>query len=145
MPANQDQTVLRMGALTQLTGVSDQTVRLYERLGLLHAVGRTQGGFRTFHPDTVARIQFIRRAQQLGLSLEAIGTLLQVERQHHPTCTTAQTLMADQLAALDREIQRLEASRAELLRLSRTCLTCEGPCGLAPTLLEAPIRKPPPE
>lgn len=119
-----------MGALTKSTGVSDQAVRHYERLGLIQSLGRTSGGFRLFDPSTVARIRFIRAARTLGYSLESIGILLRPKHQDDPQCKAARQAIADQLAQLDRQITRLTLHRAMLQRLADSCHTCKGPCHL---------------
>lgn len=120
----------KLGALTKLTGVSDQTVRHYERLGLIQSLGRTHGGFRLFDPAVVGRITFIRAAQSVGFTLEAIGLLLKKKVQDDPACRVARELMSTQLAELDRQIQELTERRALLSLLERSCLHCEGPCHL---------------
>src|SRR2546427_12959416 len=67
---------LRIGEVASRSGVSIDTVRYYERLRLLPSPPRTEGGFRVFTMDAVARVQFIKQAQELGLSLDEIKTLL---------------------------------------------------------------------
>lgn len=134
MHENKDQTALRMGALTKIAGVSDQTVRHYERMGLIHSLGRTQGGFRLFHPNAIERIQFIRAAQNLGFSLESIKLLLKDKRQDEQACKVARELMEDHLQELDQQIQDLLSRRAILKELAESCLRCLGPCHLEPEL-----------
>jgi DNA-binding transcriptional MerR regulator len=67
---------LRIGEVASRTGVSVDAVRYYERLHLLPPAPRTEGGFRLFTAETVARVQFIKQAQELGLSLDEIKGLL---------------------------------------------------------------------
>ena len=67
---------LRIGEVASRTGVSVDTVRYYERLRLLPPAPRTEGGFRLFTAEAVARVQFIKQAQELGLSLDEIKGLL---------------------------------------------------------------------
>lgn len=69
-------SVLRIGEVARRAGVSIDTVRYYERLQLLPLAPRAAGGFRLFTPETVARVQFIKQAQELGFSLQEIGALL---------------------------------------------------------------------
>ncbi len=130
MDERNELTALRMGALTKIAGVSDQTVRHYERLGLIHSLGRTQGGFRLFDPSAVARIQFIRAAQTMGFSLESIKLLLKDKRKDEQACKVARELMSDHLEELDRQIQDLLARRALLKELAESCFHCLGPCHL---------------
>jgi DNA-binding transcriptional MerR regulator len=119
---------IKMGTLTKIAGVSDQTVRHYERLGLVSSLGRTQGGFRLFDPAVVLRIHFIRAAQAMGFSLDAIRQLLKEKFEGDEACQVARRVLADQLAELERQIEALTQRRALLLQFSGTCLRCQGPC-----------------
>ena len=67
---------LRIGAVAEAAGVGVQTLRYYERRGLLSARHRTAGGYREYAPDTVRRVVFIRRAQAMGFTLDEIRALL---------------------------------------------------------------------
>src|SRR6267378_1367440 len=67
---------MRIGELSAETSVSIQTLRYYERRGLLPAPHRRASGFRVYDPDTTRRVRFIRRAQDLGFTLQEIGILL---------------------------------------------------------------------
>src|SRR6266852_7603793 len=71
-----DLTEFRIGELATRAGVSIDAVRYYERLKLLPRAGRTAGGFRLFGPESVERVQFIKQAQELGLTLDEIKGLL---------------------------------------------------------------------
>src|SRR5215207_10241072 len=70
------QSELRIGEVAARAGVSIDTVRYYEKRRLLPRAPRTEGGFRLFAPETVERVQFIKQAQDIGLSLEEIRQLL---------------------------------------------------------------------
>lgn len=72
-------SVLRIGELAQEAGVNVETVRYYQRLGLIDTPHRPLGGQRGYPPDSVKRLKFIRRAQQLGFTLEEIADLLTLE------------------------------------------------------------------
>ena len=71
-----DRTVFRIGEVASGAGVSVDTVRYYERLKLLPRARRTSGGFRVFGVESVQRVQFIKQAQELGLTLDEIKGLL---------------------------------------------------------------------
>ena len=62
-----------IGALAKATGINPKTIRYYEGIGLLPRAKRTNAGYRTYHPDDAKRLQFIKKAQTMGLSLEEIG------------------------------------------------------------------------
>ena len=73
-------TELRIGEIAKRAGVSIDTLRYYERLKLLPRPRRSSGGFRLFAPEHIERVQFIKRAQELGFSLEEIKGRLVVPR-----------------------------------------------------------------
>ena len=74
----QDKQLFLIGQVTQLSGIPIRTIRYYESLDLIKSSGRTEGGFRQFSFDVLARLSFIKRAQSLGLSLQEIGDILKV-------------------------------------------------------------------
>lgn len=69
-------SALRIGEIALRSGVSIDTVRYYERRRLLPVAPRTEGGFRLFTPETVERVQFIKQAQELGFSVDAVCPVL---------------------------------------------------------------------
>lgn len=77
---------LRIGAVASAAGVGVQTLRYYERRGLLHARQRTSGGYREYSADAVRRVVFIRRAQAMGFTLDEIGALLALRVRDHRRC-----------------------------------------------------------
>lgn len=119
---------VRMGDITRSTGVSDQTVRYYERLGLIQSTGRTQGGFRLFRQDTIQRIHTIKLAQSLGFTLEEILGLLGAVAKDDPTCLETQRVLDAKVKELDDRIALLTRHRDSLVDLRQRCQACEGPC-----------------
>ncbi|MCC6244230.1 MAG: MerR family DNA-binding protein [Gemmatimonadaceae bacterium] len=100
---------LRIGALTAAAGVGVQTLRYYERRGLLKARGRTESGYREFATDAVRRVVFIRRAQAMGFTLDEIHHLLALRVQSARRCDSvkrsadnARERVRERLAALQR-------------------------------------------
>ncbi len=132
---------IRIGDLTRSTGVSDQTVRYYERLGLIRSMGRTQGGFRLFHPDTIIRIQTIKEAQSLGFKLEEIRALLDVVKKDDATCWEAQRLLEVRIQDLEMQIAMLSLHRDILSSIRKDCIHCQGIC-LIPEHLMDPGKDP---
>lgn len=120
--------LVRMGDLTKATGVTDQTVRYYERLGLIQSSGRTKGGFRLFHPEAIPRIHTIKLAQALGFNLREIGRLMDSGVKEDPGCRSIQKILDAKVAELNHRI-RLLGSHVEVLRGVRSqCDQCDGPC-----------------
>ena len=106
---------LTVGQLATRTGVRADTVRYYEREGLLPVPQRTGGEHRRYGPADVDRLLFIRGAQRLGLRLAEIRELLAVRDTGTCACEPAETLLRRHVAEIGAEIERLATLRAELL------------------------------
>ncbi len=114
MVLSQDKKLLLIGQVTALSGVPIRTIRYYESLGLLNSSGRTEGGFRQFSSDVLARLSFIKRAQSLGLSLQEIGEILAVYDGGKPACDDIHQKLEDKILEIDRQIEQLLTLRGEL-------------------------------
>ncbi|MFU8875458.1 heavy metal-responsive transcriptional regulator [Micromonospora sp. SL4-19] len=100
------------------TGVTADTIRYYERIGLLPAPQRTAGSHRRYGPATLDRVQFIQGAQRLGLALTDIGNLLAVRDTGACPCEPAADLLRRRISDIDAEMSRLAALRAELVTMA---------------------------
>jgi MerR family mercuric resistance operon transcriptional regulator len=109
-----------IGALAKLAAVGIDTVRFYERRGLLPAPGRTTSGYRLYTQDSVARIHFIRRAKRLGFTLDEIQTLLRLQDQGGAKAEVRE-LTRHKLIEIDTRIRDLERIRSVLQELARSC------------------------
>ena len=119
-----DMTIAR---LAEAGGVGVETVRYYQRRGLLAAPRRPAGGVRRYGPDDARRLRFIRQAQAAGFTLEQIGELLRLDA--GTDRARARELARTRIAALDAKIAELEAARGSLRRLAAACAGgTEGPC-----------------
>lgn len=107
-----------MAELAATVGVRPDTVRYYERAGLLPPPGRTAAGYREYEAAAVDRLRFIQGAQRLGLRLADIGTLLTVRDTGTCPCEPAEQLLRRRLAEVDAEISRLTALRAEMVAMA---------------------------
>ena len=105
---------LTVGQLAARAGVRADTIRYYERSGLLPEPSRTDGDHRRYGPADLDRLLFIRGAQRLGLRLAEIRELLAVREAGDCPCGPAEVLLRQHVADIDREIARLGALRAEL-------------------------------
>jgi DNA-binding transcriptional MerR regulator len=112
---------LSVAALAKRIGVSPDTIRYYDRLGLLPAPQRTPAGYRRYSEDAADRVRFIKGAQRLGLRLREIGELLAIRDRGQCPCGHTQTIVARRIAELDTELVRLAALRAELAQLADRC------------------------
>lgn len=109
MAGRQRHQGFRIGELARRTGASADTVRYYERLGLLGAARRTESGYRLFTDTDLGRLQFIRRAKLLRLSLSEIRSLLGLAEEGE-----CETLRQQVAALLARKLEECEAQLAEL-------------------------------
>lgn len=103
-----------IGSVAKESGVPIKTIRYYEELGLLTASGRTEGGFRLFNSEVLARLHFIKRAQSLGLSLLEIKEFLDIHDEGNLPCERIKAKLQDKVAAIDEQIQQLLILRQEL-------------------------------
>jgi DNA-binding transcriptional MerR regulator len=108
---------LRIGELAGAAGVTTDTIRYYEREGLLPAPDRTASGYRAYGDAAVDRLHFIQGAQRLGLRLGDIRDLLAVRDTGTCPCEPAEDLLTRRLAEVDAEIARLTALRADMARM----------------------------
>ena len=119
-----DMTIAR---LAEAGGVGVETVRYYQRRGLLRTPVRPDGGVRRYEADDARRLRFIRSAQAAGFTLEQIGELLALDAgQDHER---ARALAEARLVELDARIAELEAARGSLRKLAGACAASDaGPC-----------------
>jgi len=101
--------------------VNPQTLRYYERRGLLARPVRSAGGYRVYPPDAVRRVRFIKRAQELGFTLVEVQTLLELAGGGPDSCDQVRTLASEKIADLRRKIADLQILEAGLTRLVSTC------------------------
>ncbi|MCI0667437.1 MAG: MerR family DNA-binding protein [Methylococcaceae bacterium] len=111
---------LTIGKLAQLAGVNVETIRYYERIGLLNQPSRPYAGFRTYPAETARRIHFIKRAQQLGFSLKEISELLLLGGGQ---CEQVRTLAEQNRNRITSRIRDLTAMQAVLDELIECCLS----------------------
>jgi DNA-binding transcriptional MerR regulator len=105
---------LRVGELADAVGVTADTIRYYERAGLLPPPGRTASGYRAYGAGAIDRLRFIQGAQRLGLRLSDIRDLLAVRDTGTCPCEPAEDLLTRRLSEVDAEIARLTALRREM-------------------------------
>lgn len=110
-----------IGELSKRTKVKVPTIRYYEEMGLLAEAERTSGNQRRYDKAGLERLSFIRHARDLGFSIEAISSL--IELQDHPdrSCEAATDIAVSQLADVREKIKRLKLLEKELTRISKGC------------------------
>lgn len=113
--------VQTIGDLARATGVKVETIRYYEKIGLLAAPGRTAGNYRAYSGEHLNRLRFIRRSRDLGFSLDQIRDLLALADQRDQPCDSVDAIAIAHLAEVDRKISDLRALRRELDSLLKQC------------------------
>jgi len=110
---------LRSGELARLTGVSADTLRHYERLGILPTSLRTNGGYRTYAPSAVDRVRLAQQALRLGFSLAELSEIFRTRDAGGVPCHRVLSLTEEKLRSLEQQIQELVQTRAYMRQLVR--------------------------
>lgn len=126
-PAN-PQPGMSIGEASDVLDIPVDTLRYYERIGLIRQVARNPGGQRRFGADDLARLRFIRRAQQMDFSLSEIGQLLQLRERSGDVRSDVRALTETKLAAIESRIAALSQLRDELAGLIDACQRSEHSC-----------------
>lgn len=108
---------MKSGELARLSGVSADTLRHYERVGVLPRPHRKPSGYRDYPESAVERVQLVRRAAALGFSLDELARILKVREQGGAPCRQVAGLLETKLSALESEIAERIVLRDELRRL----------------------------
>src|SRR5512134_3018240 len=127
---------MTIGQLAREAGVNIQTVRYYERRRLLPAPARRVSGYRDYDAGALARLRFIRRAQELGFTLAEIAELLALRLDPRTTAADVKARANRKIADVDRKLRDLEQIRDALTHLAGSCRGGRGPTGECP-LVEA--------
>lgn len=110
---------MRSGQLARLTGVSTDTLRHYERLGLLPRPQRTAANYREYPQTSQQRVELIQRALTIGFSLTELKTILDVRDTGGAPCGHIRALMHSKIRTMDQQIRNMVSLRAEMNRLSK--------------------------
>jgi MerR family mercuric resistance operon transcriptional regulator len=127
---------LTIGALAKSAGVNVETIRFYQRRGLLAEPNRPHGGIRHYGPMDVARVRFVKSAQRLGFSLDEVAQLLKLDDGTH--CREAAALASARLADVRARLNDLQRMESALSQLLEACSTRTGKvsCPLVASLRE---------
>lgn len=124
---------LTIGQVARQAGVGVETVRFYEREGLLEEPPRRASGYRQYSEQVVKRIRFIKRAQQLGFSLKEIMELLMLRVDAHTSCEEVKQHTEAKIAQMEQKLLELQRMRQALLQVAALC-TGQGPASACPML-----------
>ena len=112
---------MNIGEAAQRSGVSAKMIRYYEEIGMMPAAGRKANGYRDYDDSDVAALQFLRRARDLGFSMEETRDLLTLWRDRSRPSREVKRLVERHVADLTRRIQEMKAMRDALAQLSKAC------------------------
>ncbi len=118
----------RIGEVTKRTGISADTLRYYEKLGLLRDVRRTASGVRVYDDRDLSRLGFIQRAKAMNFSLEEIAQLLEMRDDPQHAREQVRWLTRHKLDSVEAQLQQLETLRRELTLLLNLCRGAEDGC-----------------
>ncbi len=140
------ETVLTIGALAKKTDTKIETIRYYERIALLPAPRRTSGNYRIYGAEHLGRLSFIRRARDLGFSIEQVRELLSLADERSRSCARVDAIARQHLAEVERKIADLNAMRRELSTVIDQCgrnviADCRIIEALSPTRKRVDVRK----
>jgi MerR family mercuric resistance operon transcriptional regulator len=124
---------LTIGKVARLGGVGIETIRFYEREGLIANPPRKESGYRQYGPETVSRLRFIHRARELGFSLKEIKELLFLRLDPGATCDSILDRAEEKIREIEERIQTLQRMKKALKALARAC-PGEGPVTKCPIL-----------
>jgi len=110
-----------IGALSGRSGVHIETVRYYEKIGIMPAPARSAGGYRIYGTDHVRRLHFIRRGRELGFSLDELRGLLHLVDGHTYTCREVHALTIEHLAAIHQKIADLQRLERVMSDMAKQC------------------------
>jgi len=124
---------LTIGQLAKRAEVGVETVRFYEREGLLDEPDRRASGYRQYDEDVVQRLQFIRRAKELGFTLKEIKELLSLKLDPSTTCADVKERAEAKIEGIEGKIRTLQRMKRALVKVTKSC-SGSGPASECPIL-----------
>ena len=125
---------LTIGSVAQQAGVNIETLRYYERKGVVPKPPRTSSNYRLYSEDTVRRVRFVKRAQELGFSLREIKELLALRATRGAKCQDVRRQALHKIEEMDEKILSLEAMKDVLRKLVKECASTSAPASDCPIL-----------
>ena len=125
------------GVLAKQTGVNAETIRYYEKIGLLPEPGRSEGGHRIYDEFHLQRLYFIRRCREMGFTLEEIRELLSLVDREEVSCERVQHIAEEHIVGITAKIRDLQRMKRTLKELASQCSGADVPdCPIIQALLE---------
>ena len=123
-----DRAEYRIGVVTRMTGLSTDTLRYYEKIGLLPPVARAASGIRVYTGKDISRLHFIQRAQKMNFSLAEIASLLKMREDPQRARKSVRELTSTKLAEVEARLKEITTLRNELQLLLNLCRASDGGC-----------------
>ena len=127
---------MKIGQLAKISGCSIQTIRYYEKEGLLKSPNRSEGNFRLYDEKALKELEFVKHCRSLDIPLSDIKTLLDLKNRPQESCSSINNLIANQLDLVNQRIKELRALKSELQIMKKACSTDNTVerCGIMKTL-----------
>lgn len=116
-----NQRHFKIGEIAKRSGLSVDTLRYYEKRGLLTPSSRSNAGYRLYHLDSLQRIQFIQRSKALGFSLEEIMELMEVQHSPSAGSIAVKSRVEEKIAIIEQKMQHLQQLKDSLEQLNQLC------------------------
>lgn len=120
----EQQMMMKIGAVATRADVNIQTVRYYERRGLLAKPPRTESNYRLYSEDSVRRVRFVKRAQQLGFTLKEIKDLLALRLKPTSRSSAVKERATTKIADIEEKVRTLQRMKRALTKLTAACDGC---------------------
>jgi len=129
---------MKIGQLSELSDCSIQTIRYYEKEGLLEAPRRSEGNFRLYDQNALNRLKFVKRCRTLGITLSEIHQLLDLQKSQSKSCSEVSSMIDKRVQEVQVKISELQHLETELLKLRQKCHddTAIEECGIIENLTE---------
>lgn len=136
---------MNIGKVAWEAGIPVETIRYYERIGLIPEPSRRASGYRQYEPETVLTLRFIKNAQNMGFTLKEIGELLDLRSQSDHVCEKVRRRAEIKIEEIERKIQAMERLKKILGSYVRECGSSEKECAILRHMengrLEGPLDK----
>lgn len=133
-PNRRQDASLQIGDVANEAGVNTQTLRYYERRGIVRPIRRSQSGYRLYSSETTRIVRFIKRAQELGFTLDEIEELLALSGNEDRTCNEVRKVAEAKLDNIEGKIAALQAMKKPLAKLIQGCASRRGTAPDCPIL-----------
>jgi Cd(II)/Pb(II)-responsive transcriptional regulator len=115
--------MMKIGELAKLASCDVETIRYYEKVGLLAEPPRTETGYRAYTQEHLQSLRFIRQCRTLRMGLSEIRTLIRLKNDRFAACQSVNELLDQHVQAVDQQLQDLQNLRAQLVQLREQCIT----------------------